>query len=605
MRSTVLFASLAGLALAPSLAGAQEDLQKLSQDPKQWVMASRDYANTRFSPLDQINASNVGKLQVAWTFSTGVPRGQEAAPLIIGDTMYVISPFPNKVFALDATTGDLKWTYVPDQTRAAQGVACCDVVTRGIAYDNGRIFLVTLDNHVIALDAKTGFEQWATKTGDINLGETTTSAPLVVKGKVFVGISGGELGIRGRITALDEKSGKIDYIAYSTGPDKDVLIGPDFKPFYDFMKGKDLGVSTWPPDAWKIGGASVWGWFSYDPQLNLLYYGTANPGPWNSNQRPGDNMWSSTDFARDPDNGQAHWAYQFSPHDLWDHDEINENVLVDLELGGKSRKVLIHPGRNGYMYVIDRQTGEVISADPYDTVNAYKGIDLKTGRIIPNEELKPDLNRNVRNVCPASPGAKDWQPTAWSPRTKLLYVPHQHLCMNFKTSEVGYIAGTPYVGATVDMFAGPGGYRGEFMAWDPVQRKKVWSIKENLPVWSGALVTAGDVAFYGAMDRWFKAVDAKTGKLLWQFHGGSGFIGQPVSYQGSDGRQYVAILAGVGGWPGVVANYQVDPRVRNAALGFAGATQDLPSYTEGGAELLVFSIPKEEASAAPPPQPKP
>jgi PQQ-dependent dehydrogenase (methanol/ethanol family) len=605
MRSTVLFASLAGLALAPSLAGAQEDLQKLSQDPKQWVMASRDYANTRFSPLDQINASNVGKLQVAWTFSTGVPRGQEAAPLIIGDTMYVISPFPNKVFALDATTGDLKWTYVPDQTRAAQGVACCDVVTRGIAYDNGRIFLVTLDNHVIALDAKTGFEQWAAKTGDINLGETTTSAPLVVKGKVFVGISGGELGIRGRITALDEKTGKIDYIAYSTGPDKDVLIGPDFKPFYDFMKGKDLGVSTWPPDAWKIGGASVWGWFSYDPQLNLLYYGTANPGPWNSNQRPGDNMWSSTDFARDPDNGQAHWAYQFSPHDLWDHDEINENVLVDLELGGKSRKVLIHPGRNGYMYVIDRQTGEVISADPYDTVNAYKGIDLKTGRIIPNEELKPDLNRNVRNVCPASPGAKDWQPTAWSPRTKLLYVPHQHLCMNFKTSEVGYIAGTPYVGATVDMFAGPGGYRGEFMAWDPVQRKKVWSIKENLPVWSGALVTAGDVAFYGAMDRWFKAVDAKTGKLLWQFHGGSGFIGQPVSYQGSDGRQYVAILAGVGGWPGVVANYQVDPRVRNAALGFAGATQDLPSYTEGGAELLVFSIPKEEASAAPPPQPKP
>ena len=303
-------------------------------------------------------------------------------------------------------------------------------------------------------------------------GETTTAAPLVVKGMVFVGISGGEMGVRGRITALDENTGKIDYVAYSTGPDKDILIGADFRPFYDFMKGKDLGVSTWPPDAWKIGGGTMWGWFSYDPDLNLLYYGTSNPGPWNSNQRPGDNLWATTLFARDPDNGAAHWAYQFNPHDLWDHDEIQENVLVDLDLDGKSRKALLHPGRNGFMYVIDRQTGEVLSADPYDAMTAYKGVDLKTGRIVPDEELKPDLNRTVRNVCPASPGAKDWQPTAWSPRTHLLYVPHQHLCMNYLTSEVGYIAGTPYVGATVDMFAGPGGYRGEFMAWDPVQRKE-------------------------------------------------------------------------------------------------------------------------------------
>ena len=242
---------------------------------------------------------------------------------------------------------------------------------------------------------------------------------------------------------------------------------------------------------------------------------------------------------------------------------------------------------------------------PYDAMTAYKGVDLKTGRIIPNEDLKPDLNRTARNVCPASPGAKDWQPTAWSPRTHLLYVPHQHLCMNYLTSDVGYIAGTPYVGATVDMFAGPGGYRGEFMAWDPVQRKKVWSIKENMPVWSGALVTAGDVAFYGTMDRWFKAVDAKSGKVLWQFHLGSGTIGQPVTYEGSDGQQYVAILTGVGGWPGVVANAQVDPRVRNAALGFVGATQDLPSYTQGGGELVVFSVPKQEAAGPSAPQHNP
>ena len=416
---------------------------------------------------------------------------------------------------------------------------------------------------------------------------------------MFVGISGGEMGVRGRITALDENTGKIDYVAYSTGPDKDILIGPDFKPFYDFMKGKDLGVSTWPPDAWKIGGGTMWGWFSYDPDLNLLYYGTSNPGPWNSNQRPGDNLWTTTLFARDPGQRRRRIGPISSIRTISGTTTRSRRTCssISISTARRERSCCI-PGRNGFMYVIDRQTGEVLSADPYDAMTAYKGVDLKTGRIIPNEELKPDLNRTSRNVCPASPGAKDWQPTAWSPRTHLLYVPHQHLCMNYLTSDVGYIAGTPYVGATVDMFAGPGGYRGEFMAWDPVQRKKVWSIKENMPVWSGALVTAGDVAFYGTMDRWFKAVDAKTGNVLWQFHLGSGTIGQPVTYEGSDGQQYVAILTGVGGWPGAVANAQIDPRVRNAALGFVGATQDLPSYTQGGGELVVFSIPKQEAAGA-------
>jgi lanthanide-dependent methanol dehydrogenase len=595
MRKAGFVALLGACLYWPALA---QDLQSLSADPKQWAMAARDYANTRFSPLDQIKPDNAGGLQVAWMFSVGASRGQEAAPLVVGDTMYVISSYPNKVFALDATTGELKWTYAPNTDPASQGVACCDVVTRGVAYDNGRIFLVTLDNHAIALDAATGKEQWATKTGDIRLGETTTNAPLAAKGKVFVGVSGGEMGVRGRLTALDEATGKIVWIAYSTGPDKDVLIGPDFKPHYDWMKGKDLGTASWPPDAWKIGGGTVWGWLSYDADLDTLYYGTANPGPWNANQRPGDNLWTTTLFARAPDTGQAKWAYQFNPHDLWDHDEIQENVLVDLDLGQGPRKVLIHPGRNGYMYVIDRQTGEVLSADAFDptAMNAYKGVDLKSGRIIPNDDVHPELGRTVKDVCPAPPGAKDWQPTAWSPRTKLLYVPHQHLCMNMKTSEVGYIAGTPYVGADVDMFAGPGGYRGEFMAWDPVKRKRVWEIHENLPVWSGALVTGGDVAFYGTMDRWFKAVDAKSGKVLWTFHLGSGTIGQPVSYQGRDGRQYVAIMTGVGGWPGVVANAAVDPRVRNGALGFTGATQDLPTYTAGGGELVVFALPPSRAA---------
>ncbi|WP_083238577.1 methanol/ethanol family PQQ-dependent dehydrogenase [Methyloceanibacter marginalis] len=573
-------------------------LEALSADPKQWPMAGRDYGLTRFSELNEINIENAGRLQMAWTFSLGTNRGQEAAPLIIDNVLYVVGPYPNRVFALDATTGELKWMYTPKPNPAAQGVACCDVVNRGLAYNDGRIFLNTLDAHTVALDAKTGKEIWYIKLGEINRGETITMAPLAAAGKVFVGNSGGEMGVRGWLTALDQETGEIAWRAYSTGPDEDVLIGDDFEPYYDHYKEKDLGVSSWPPDHWKNGGGTVWGWVSYDPELNLVFYGTANPGPWNSNQRPGDNLWTTTLFARDADTGRAKWAYQVNPHDLWDYDEINENILLDLEIDGRARKVLVHVGRNGFMYVMDRKTGEIISADKYGNTNSIERIDLETGRPIENESMKPELGKVIRNVCPASPGAKDWQPSAWSPRTKLLYVPHQNLCMNFKTSEVGYIAGTPFVGATVDMYAGPGGHRGEFLAWDPIKREKVWAIKEHFPVWSGTVVTAGDVAFYGTMDRWFKAVNAKTGELLWKFRAGSGFIGQPVTYEGSDGRQYVAILSGVGGWSGAVAAAEIDPRVRNGALGFTGAMQDLPAYTLGGSELLVFAIPETDRAEA-------
>ena len=583
-----------------------EDLEALSRDPAQWVMPAKNYASTRFSELDQINAENVDQLQLAWSFSNGVNRGQEAAPLIVDNTMYVVGPHPNNLFALDATTGDLKWVFSPPTSPAAIGVACCDVVNRGAAYSNGKIFYNTLDNYTVAVDARTGKEVWHTKLGDINLGETMTMAPLVVKGKVLVGNSGGEMGVRGWLTALDENTGGIVWRAYSTGPDEDVLIGEDFDPPYAWMEGEDLGVKTWPPGHWERGGGTVWGWISYDPELDLVFYGTANPGPWNPNQRPGDNLWTTTIFARDPDTGMAKWAYQTSPHDLWDHDGINELLLLELEIDGKVREVIVRPGRTGYMYVLDRATGQVLSAEPYDTVTAYLGVNLETGRIIPNEELHPDLGETVEDVCPAAPGAKDWQPTAWSPRTQLLYVPHQHLCMNFKATEVGYIAGTPYVGAVVDMYAGPGdGYRGEFMAWDLIKREKVWAIHENFPVWSGTVVTAGDVAFYGTMDRWFKAVDARTGEVLWTFRAPSGFIGQPVTYLGADGRQYVAILSGVGGWSGAIAAAEIDPRVRNGALGFVGATQDLPAYTLGGSTLLVFALPeqREESAGAPAPAP--
>ena len=275
-------------------------------------MPGKNHQGFRFSGLTDITPDNVKQLKVAWTFSLGVEKGQEAAPIVVGNTMYVVTPYPNIVYALDLTKpgGAVKWKFEPKPAAAAQGVACCDVVNRGAAYADGRIFFNTLDDHTVALDADTGKEVWRTKLGDITRGETMTMAPLVVEGKVLVGNSGGELGVRGWLTALDANSGKIAWRAYSTGPDKDVLIGAKFKPFYDQDKGKDLGVQTWPPEAWKIGGGTVWGWISYDPELNLIFYGTANPGPWNPDQRPGDNKWTAGIFARDPDTGEARWFYQ-------------------------------------------------------------------------------------------------------------------------------------------------------------------------------------------------------------------------------------------------------------------------------------------------------
>jgi PQQ-dependent dehydrogenase (methanol/ethanol family) len=572
-----------------------DDLDTLSRDDKQWVMPSKNYAQTRFSGLTQINAANAAKLGVAWEFSVGSNHGQEAAPIVVGDTMYVVGAYPNELFALDAVSGDLKWKYSPRVDPASQGVACCDTVNRGEVYDNGKIFYNTLDDHTVAVDAKTGKEVWAVKLGEITRGETMTMAPVAAHGKILVGNSGGEMGIRGWLTALDENTGKIVWRGYSIGPDKDVLIGPRFKPFYADAKGKDLGTKSWPNGRWQSGGGPVWGWVSYDPKTNLIFYGTGNPGPWNANQRPGDNKWTSTIFARDADTGEVVWADQLDPHDLYDFDEINENLLLDLPINGQVRPVLVHPGRNGFMFVIDRATGQIYSADKFDTQNSIKTFDLKTGRPVMNDDLKPLLKKNITGICPGSPGAKDWQPTAYSPVTKLIYIPHQHLCMDFEAEEAAYIPGTPYVGATLDMYAGPGGYRGEFAAWDPVKRTKVWAVHEKFPVWTGTMVTAGNIAVYGTMDRWFKVVDARSGKLLYQFHSPSGFIGQPITYQGKDGRQYIALLSGVGGWAGALANAEIDPRVRNGAGGFTGAVNDLPAVTSGGSTLMVFALPQDGA----------
>jgi PQQ-dependent dehydrogenase (methanol/ethanol family) len=558
----------------------------------QWTMPAKNYASTRYSGLDQINSDNAKNLKVAWTFSTGVNRGQEAAPIVVGSTMYVVTPYPNILYALDLTKpGSAKWKYEPEPVSAAQGVACCDHVNRGAVYSNGKIFYNTLDAQTVAVDAETGKQLWKTKLGDINKGETMTMAPLVVKDKVLVGNSGGEFGVRGWIAALDVNTGKEIWRAFSTGPDAEVKIGANFKPFYKQDQGKDLGISSWPPDAWKTGGGTVWGWISYDPELDLIYHGTGNPGPWNPDQRPGDNKWTSGIFARRPDTGEAIWYYQWAPHDLYDYDGINEQILLDLPVAGQTRKVLVRPERTGYVYVLDRATGQVLSANPFVHITSSKGVDLSTGQLVYNEEKGSVMGRVIRDICPAAPGGKDWNPSAYSPRTGLVYIPHNNLCMDHEGVEANYIAGTPYVGANVKMYAGPGGHRGEFTAWDPVTGKEVWKIKENFPVWSGAAVTAGDVVFYGTMEGWFKALNARTGEELWKFKTGSGIIGQPVVYRGPDGKQYVAILSGVGGWAGAIVAGGLDPRDPTAALGFVNAMTDLPDNTTRGGTLYVFSLP--------------
>jgi PQQ-dependent dehydrogenase (methanol/ethanol family) len=572
------------------LDGARFDASHLPPDDGQWVRASKELSGQRYSQLREINAGNVSGLKLAWSFALGTVRGAEAAPIVANGTMYVVAPL---LFALDLTKpgAPLKWKYEPNPDPASQGVACCDTVNRGAVYEDGRIFFNTLDGYTVGVDAKTGKELWKTKLGDIQKGETITMAPIVVKGRVLVGNAGGELGVRGWLTALDAKTGKSTWRAWSTGPDADVLIGPSFQPFYPGDRGKDLGVSTWPPDHWRIGGGTVWGWLTYSPALDLVLYGTANPGPWNPSLRPGDNKWTCGIFARRPETGEAAWFYQTSPHDLFDHDGINESILADALVGGQPRTLAIHPGRTGYVYVLDARTGEVLSATPFGHITTSWGVDLKSGRLMPVKEKEPSTNRVVRNICPAAPGSKDWPPAAFNPRTGLLYIPGNNLCQDEEGTEANYIAGTPYVGANVRMYAGPGGNRGEFIGWDVLAGKKVFSIPEKFPVWSGAVVTEGELVFYGTMDGWFKALNARTGQELWRFKVGSGIVGQPVTYRGPDGKQYVSVLSGVGGWMGVVVSGQLDTRDQSAALGAVNAMSDLPQATTRGGTLYTFALP--------------
>jgi PQQ-dependent dehydrogenase (methanol/ethanol family) len=586
-------------AFAAGGASANDELIKMQQNPNEWVMPAGNYNNQRYSHLKQITAGNVGKLQVAWTFSTGVLRGHEGGPLVVGNMMYVHTPFPNKVFALDlANENKIVWKYEPKQDPNVIPVMCCDTVNRGVAYGDGKIFLHQADTTLVALDAKTGQVVWTVKNGDPGKGATGTSAPLVVKDKVLVGISGGEFGVQAHMTAYDIKTGKQVWRGYSEGPDDQILVD-DKTTALGKPIGKDSSLKTWEGDQWKIGGGATWGWISYDPTLNLVYYGSGNPSTWNPKQRPGDNKWSMTIWARNPDTGVAKWVYQMTPHDEWDYDGVNEMILSDQSIDGQARKLLTHFDRNGLGYTLDRATGELLVAQKYDPkVNWTSGVDMDKnsptyGRPKVLDQYSTDKqgeDHNNKGICPAALGSKDEQPAAYSPDTQLFYVPTNHVCMDYEPFKVSYTAGQPYVGATLSMYPPAGETNmGNFIAWDGKTGKIVWSNKEQFSVWSGALATAGGVVFYGTLEGYLKAVDAKTGKELYKFKTPSGIIGNVNTYE-QGGRQYVAVLSGVGGWAGIgLAAGLTDP---TAGLGAVGGYAALSNYTALGGALTVFALPQ-------------
>nr|WP_244640452.1 methanol/ethanol family PQQ-dependent dehydrogenase [Aureimonas glaciei] len=599
------------IGLGAGVATANEALATMQKNAADWVMPTGDYANTRYSTLDAINKSNVKDLVPAWTFSTGVLRGHEGAPLVIGDTMYVHTPFPNIVYALDLTdNGSIKWKYEPTQDPNVIPVMCCDTVNRGVAYapaEGDRPALIILhqaDTTLVALNAETGEQVWSVKNGDPSKGETGTMAPQVIKDKVFVGNSGGEFGVRGTMTGYNLKDGTQAWRAFATGPDNEMLLDPEKTTHLGKPIGPDSSLKTWEGDQWKIGGGTFWGWISYDPELNLVYYGTANPSTWNPSQRPGDNRWTMTITARDVDTGMAKWLYQMTPHDEWDYDGVNENILTEIDVGGQLRKVLTHFDRNGFAYTLDRATGELLVAKKYDpAVNWATEVVMdpasdQYGRPQVVAQYSTEQNGedvNSTGICPAALGTKDQQPAAFSPKTKLFYVPTNHVCMDYEPFRVAYTAGQPYVGATLSMYPAPNshGGMGNFIAWDAGKGEIVWSLPEQFSVWSGALATAGDIVFYGTLEGYLKAVDATTGEELYKFKTPSGIVGNVMTYE-NKGQQYIAILSGIGGWAGIgLAAGLTDP---NAGLGAVGGYAALSKYTALGGQLTVFTVPNQTAS---------
>lgn len=611
-----------GMTMAlPMVASAAADQEAAMANDNNWAHPRGQHNNQGYSKLAQINGKNVNGLKMAWSFATGVNRGHEGSPIVVGNVLYVHTAFPNNVYALDLDNDQkILWTYFPKQDPSVQAVLCCDNVSRGMGYGDGKIFLQQNDGVLVALDAKTGAKVWDVKVNDPKIGATNTNAPHVIKDKVLTGCSGAEFGVRCFLVAYNIKDGSQAWKAYSTGPDAEVLIGKDFNKenpqysalsVYEDVNGgnkeggsfkpipndklkigeKELGTRTWlkpqaVQDGWQHGGGSTWGWWPYDPKTNLVYYGIGNPSVWNPDVRPGDNKWSMSVFARDLDTGIAKWGMQMTPHDEWDYDGINEVILFD-----KAGKTYAwHHDRNGFAYTWLASNGTLVAAQKvHPFVNWASSVDLKTGVPVKDGKYSTHQDYNAKGICPAALGTKDQQPAAYSPRTGLMYSPLNHVCMTYEPVESKYVAGQPWVGATLTMFPGPDGVMGGFAAYDPMTNKAVWYNKEKFSAWGGALTTATDLVFYGTLDRWFKALDAKSGKLLWKAQVGSGVIGNAFTY-GHKGKQYVGVLSGIGGWAGVAMNLGLEDST--AALGAAGGYAELKKYNAapGGGALTVFGL---------------
>ncbi|RTL96561.1 PQQ-dependent dehydrogenase, methanol/ethanol family [Ancylobacter aquaticus] len=598
--AAVMAAAVSLGASAPAV--ANDKLVELSKSTDNWPMTGKNYNANNYSEANQITKENVKQLRPAWSFSTGVLSGHEGTPLVVDGVMYIHSPFPNTTFAVGLDDpGKILWQHKPKQNPTARAVACCDVVNRGLAYWPGNgtvgplIIKTQLDGHVVALDAKTGEEYWKLENSDIKVGSTLTIAPYVVKDMVLIGSSGAELGVRGYVTAYDIATGAQKWRAYATGPDEEVRLSDDFNSANPHYGQKGLGKATWEGEAWKIGGGTNWGWYAFDPDTNLFYYGSGNPAPWNETMRPGDNKWTMTIWGRDIDTGNAKFGYQKTPHDEWDYAGVNVMMLSEQQdKEGKMRKLLTHPDRNGIVYTLDRTNGDLVSADKIDdTVNWVKKVDLKTGLPERDPEFGTRMDHKGRDICPSAMGYHNQGHDSYDPERKSFFMGINHICMDWEPFMLPYRAGQFFVGATLWMYPGPKGDRqtyeglGQVKAYDAINNKFKWQVMERFAAWGGTLATAGGVMFYGTLDGFIKARDSDTGELLWKFKLPSGVIGHPMTYT-RDGKQYVAIYYGVGGWPGVGLVFDLnDP---TAGLGSVGAFKQLQHYTQMGGGVMVFSL---------------
>lgn len=499
-----------------------------------WSMYGNDYSNTRYSALEQVNTNNVKDLKVAWIFPLGILEAQQSTPIMVHNTLYVTtSNGPRFVYALDAKTGVLNWMHEFEIPEDVQRYACCGIVNRGAAFSDGKVFVGRLDGYLTALNAKTGKESWSVQVVDYKQGSVITSPPLIVGNKVISGFGGGEYGARGYLTAFDTNSGREMWKTWT-------IPGPG-----------EPGNESWKGDSWQTGGGAAWFVGSYDPNLNLVYWGTSNPSPWTAVVRGPDrsdygeftNRHSASTLALDADTGEIRWHYQTTPHDAWDYDGVNELVLADLNINGENVPALMKADRNGFFYVINRETGKLISAEPFVPVNWAERIDLETGLPVENAEKRPTATHKAKDIYPSWVGGKNWEPMAYNPNTGLVYIPANNLAMTMTTGEVVFKRGFFYLGTETETYAGPGNHIGALLAWDPVKQQKAWSVKQKFPVNGGTLTTAGNLVFFGNIEGKFEAFNASSGELLWSFNAGSGINAAPMTYQ-VDGKQYMAVTVG-------------------------------------------------------------